>query len=146
MERTFYSSKCLDEGSLGAMIVSLEYVNSTKQYLHRYAIFFWNFQFAYFKNTSRWLDCSFCDLWRLTQSNFIEITLRHICYSVNLLHIFSTPFPKNTYGGLHLNARWFAASLDRPITVFFKKQDNMSKFLRKCLIYFHKKCLYKQML
>ena len=40
MERTFYSNKCLDEGSLGAMIVSLEYVNSTKQYLHRYAIFF----------------------------------------------------------------------------------------------------------
>ena len=78
--------------------------------------------------------------------NFIEITLWHGCSPVNLLHIFSTPFPKNTYGGLHLNARWFATSLDRPITVFFKKQDNMSKFLRKCLIYFHKKCLYKQML
>ena len=27
--------------------------------------------------------------------NFIEITLRHGCSSVNLLHIFRTPFPKN---------------------------------------------------
>ena len=30
--------------------------------------------------------------------NFIEITLRHGCHSVNLLHIFRTPFYKNTYG------------------------------------------------
>ena len=28
--------------------------------------------------------------------NFIEITLRHGCSPVNLLHIFRTPFPKNT--------------------------------------------------
>ena len=28
------------------------------------------------------------------QSNFIEITLRHGCSAVNLLHIFRTPFPK----------------------------------------------------
>ena len=28
--------------------------------------------------------------------NFIEITLRHGCYPVNLLHIFRTPFPKDT--------------------------------------------------
>ena len=40
MGRTFYSNKCLDEGRLGTMIVSLEYVNSAKQYLHRYANFF----------------------------------------------------------------------------------------------------------
>ena len=33
-----------------------------------------------------------CDL----QSNFIEITLRHGCSPVNLLHIFRTPFLKNT--------------------------------------------------
>ena len=32
--------------------------------------------------------------------NFIEITLRHGCSPVNLLHIFRTPFPKNTSGGL----------------------------------------------
>ena len=31
------------------------------------------------------------------QSNFIEITLRHGCSPVNLLHIFRTVFLKNTY-------------------------------------------------
>ena len=31
--------------------------------------------------------------------NFIEITLRHGCSPANLLHIFRTPFPKNTFGG-----------------------------------------------
>ena len=29
-------------------------------------------------------------------SNFIEITLLHGCSLVNMLHIFRTPFPKNT--------------------------------------------------
>ena len=32
------------------------------------------------------------------QSNFIEITLWHGCSPINLLHIFRTPFPKNTSG------------------------------------------------
>ena len=36
------------------------------------------------------------------QSNFVEITLRHGC-SLNLLHIFGTPFPNNTSGWLLLN-------------------------------------------
>ena len=36
------------------------------------------------------------------QSNFIEITLRHGYSPVNLLHIFRTPFPKNTSEGLLL--------------------------------------------
>ena len=34
--------------------------------------------------------------------NFIEITLRHGCSPVNLLHIFGTPFPKNPSGWLLL--------------------------------------------
>ena len=34
--------------------------------------------------------------------NFIEITLRHGCSPVNLLHIFRTPFFKNTSGWLLL--------------------------------------------
>ena len=34
--------------------------------------------------------------------NFIEITLRHGCSPVNLLHIFRTPFSKNTSGWLFL--------------------------------------------
>ena len=37
------------------------------------------------------------------QSNFIEIALRHGCSPVNLLHIFRTPFLKNTSGWLLLN-------------------------------------------
>ena len=32
--------------------------------------------------------------------NFTEITLRHGCSPVNLLHIFRTSFPKNTSGQL----------------------------------------------
>ena len=40
--------------------------------------------------------------------NFIEITLRHSCSPVNLLHIFKTPFPKNTYEGLFLFGRKIA--------------------------------------
>ena len=36
------------------------------------------------------------------QSNFIEITLRHGCSIVNLLHIFKTLFYKNTFGGTAL--------------------------------------------
>ena len=34
--------------------------------------------------------------------NFIEITLRYGCSPVDLLHIFRTPFPKNTSDGLFL--------------------------------------------
>ena len=37
------------------------------------------------------------------QSNFIEITLRHGCSPVNLLHFFRTPFPSNTSGQLLLD-------------------------------------------
>ena len=40
--------------------------------------------------------------------NFIEITLRHSCSPVNLLHIFKTPFPKNTYEELFLFDRKIA--------------------------------------
>ena len=35
-------------------------------------------------------------------ANFIEMTLRHGCSPVNLLHIFRTPFPRNTSGWLLL--------------------------------------------
>ena len=34
--------------------------------------------------------------------NLIEITLRNGCSPVNLLHIFRTPFPRNTSGWLLL--------------------------------------------
>ena len=32
--------------------------------------------------------------------NFIEIALRHGCSPINLPHIFRTPFPNNTSGGV----------------------------------------------
>ena len=35
--------------------------------------------------------------------NFLEITLRHGCSPANLLHIFRTPFPRNTSGCLLLD-------------------------------------------
>ena len=38
------------------------------------------------------------------QRNFIEITRRHGCFPVNLLHIFRTTFPENTSGGLLLTS------------------------------------------
>ena len=38
----------------------------------------------------------------MLQNNFIEISLQHGCFPVNLLHIFRTPFYKNTYGRLLL--------------------------------------------
>ena len=40
-------------------------------------------------------------------SKFIEITLRHGCSPVNLVHIFRKPFRKNTSGGLLLKLVWF---------------------------------------
>ena len=39
------------------------------------------------------------------QSNFIEVKLRHVCSPVNLLHIFKTPFTKNTFGRLLLKLK-----------------------------------------
>ena len=39
----------------------------------------------------------------MLQNKFIEITLRHGCSPVNLLHIFRTPFIKNTFGWLLLH-------------------------------------------
>ena len=36
--------------------------------------------------------------------SFINMTLRHGCSAINLLHIFRAPFPKNTSGGMLLNS------------------------------------------
>ena len=44
-----------------------------------------------------------CDFDKVAlQSSFVEITLWHGCSPVNLVHIFRTPFYKNTYEGLLL--------------------------------------------
>ena len=54
---------------------------------------------AYFQNT---ISCGSAISVKL-QSNFIETTPRHGCSRANLLHIFRTPFPKNTSGWLLLS-------------------------------------------
>ena len=68
--------------------------------------------------------------------NFIEIALRHGCSPVNLPHIFRTPFPKNTSGGLILN---FEADdpLNYPCKTFYKikriqsSDENSQNYLEK---------------
>ena len=46
------------------------------------------------------------------QSNFIEITPRHGCSTVNLLHILGTPFSQNT-------SRWLLLSLVTIYVIYF---------------------------
>ena len=56
-----------------------------------------------------WSECLLTTISSITpdnhyaKSDFIKITLRHRCSPVNLLHIFRTPFSKNTSGGLLLH-------------------------------------------
>ena len=60
--------------------------------------------------------------------NFIEITLRHRCSPVNLLHIFRTPFLKNT-------SEWLLQSLFRtllPHPVIFAVWWEAKMSLRSC--------------
>ena len=59
--------------------------------------------------------------------NFIEITLWHRCSPVNLLHIFRTPFSKDTSGELLL-----VPALLRPIFLSYKSQS----------LYWHSKLLF----
>ena len=54
------------------------------------------------------------------QSNFIETTLRHGCSSLNLLHIFRTPFYKSTYGGLLLANEVLLHCIWHEIQITFK--------------------------
>ena len=52
----------------------------------------------------------------VTNHNFIEITIQHGCSPVNLLHIFRTPFPKNTSAWLLLKSE---------MRYFFPYDDNI---------------------
>ena len=56
------------------------------------------------------------------QSNFIESTLRHGCSPVNLLHIFRTPFPRNT-------SQWL---LLYSVNEFFQNSSDWSGFHLHC--------------
>ena len=57
--------------------------------------------------------------------NFIEIALRHGCSPVNLLHIFKTPFPKNTCRWLLL---YFLPSQINLIILVLKIKHNFHNF------------------
>ena len=72
------------------------------------------------------------------QSNFIEIALRHGCFSVNLLHIFTTPFPKNTTAGLLLiiaTLIWLKNLMEEFLVTLLWKITNLMMTLIKTLSY-----------
>ena len=70
---------------------------------------------------------------------FIEITLRHGCSTVTLLHIFRTPFPKNTSRWLLLVIRHFVLiqMKDLSLCLYHKKEN-----FRFIIIYSSKLVLY----
>ena len=51
------------------------------------------------------------------QSNFTEITLRHVCSPINLVHIFRTPFLRTTLGG----CIWSIKIVNMPIVIGSKR-------------------------
>ena len=69
---------------------------------------------------------------------FIEMTLRHGCSSVNLLHVFRTPFTKNTSGRLLLHTDCLSSPKGSSIKYIRKifRKTNISYPLirtRKCM-------------
>ena len=55
--------------------------------------------------------------------NFIEIALRHGCTPVNLLHIFRTPFSKNTSGWLLWTFPQIITSMSKSFCLFHISVD-----------------------
>ena len=69
---------------------------------------------------------------------FIKITLQHGCSSVNLLHIFRTPFTKSTSRRLLLNLRgWFN---DEQAPILYETRVFLAKLLIQSLL--HKSFYY----
>ena len=67
--------------------------------------------------------------------NFIEITLRHECFPVNLLHIFRTAFSKNTSGWLllervHFDKSFFCRACEFSWTQQIHKNNYYKKYLK----------------
>ena len=75
------------------------------------------------------------------QSNFIEITLRRGCSTVNLLHIFRTPFPKNFSGWL---LKPLITRKSRQGVSTEKKSSVIQKFINKHQGYFETVCKSNQ--
>ena len=69
-----------------------------------------------------------------------EIALRHGCSPVNLLHLFRTPFPKNTYGGLYLLCGRSKIRSSNPWHVRKWEYPGISHILHIC---FQQKCLLR---
>ena len=66
------------------------------------------------------------------ESNFIEITLRHDCFHVNLLHFFRIFFLKNNSGGLLLNKVFVSCFTDLVISylaAYHRNNDLILRFL-----------------
>ena len=65
--------------------------------------------------------------------NFIEITLRHGCSPVNLLHIFRTIFPRNTSGWLLLHTEFAFMSQKQFSRGALKKRrsENMQRIYKR---------------
>ena len=61
---------------------------------------FWIYEQIYRKTPTQ--KCDF----NKVAKQLIEIAVRHECSPINLLHIFRTPFPKNTSGWLLLNSKF----------------------------------------
>ena len=81
-------------------------------------------------------------IWIKLQSKFIEIALRHGCSPVNLLHIFRTPFPRNTTWWLLLNValRIYVTLAHIFLSIFFLQQCPGLLRLLFLLLYFF--CLF----
>ena len=66
------------------------------------------------------------------QSNFIEIALPHGCSPVNLLHIFRTPFPNSTSGGLLLEIIDIRCNWNTNCKMYLQKDRKaFSNFIKK---------------
>ena len=81
--------------------------------------------YSKFTGEHRWLPV----IWIKLQSNLIEITLRHGCSPVNLLHIFRTPFPRNTSWWLLLNIFKTRRFIEKcPKNNYRNKKQSMTMF------------------
>ena len=72
--------------------------------------------------------------------NFIEITLRHGCSPVNVLHIFGTPFLKNNSGWLLLKhvgslMGWFNSNISHRSFIFLFKNGTLKSPNNEILSY-----------
>ena len=70
------------------------------------------------------------------QSNFIEIALRHGCYPVNLLHLYGTPFRRNTFRWLLLVRRIKGVTNIYSLHRCLPSEITLSLFLRIMLFIF----------